>query len=459
MFNLLLFFDIVFLFLFTYSETKILQGRLVTRENWAFLARFCFLTEQGTFRYEFEFGNEENDLKILLYYDAPDQWQSIYPSNKTCIEKEAILWDGIGQIVPLSTLFPTKSGCVEEDTVIRCSNYRRFRSSRPRWWFIALADCSLKTGLNVSYWISLTNAPHGSFWREHFSADEFYILPELIVISFIYVILVILSLYIAMQLRARRLLHVSYKIFVTSLLCQLVGILFEIYSYTILGLRGITIANVSLMGQLLEACSDILYTILMLLLALGFTVTKSTLTPRQTRWLICFACLHSFCQFSLYIYQYDVFDPGLVLYIYESPPGYMLIALKLIAWVIFSLRCLKTIKKMSTKLHFYGSLFSLGSAWFLCHPLTVLCITLLVDEWVRESVAKGCSLWIVFMGHVIFLYITRPSMANKRFPFHIRTCQVMPIGDEGQDHSYEPQFRTASSAFTTLHLPPSTSRF
>lgn len=174
-----------------------------------------------------------------------------------------------------------------------------------------------------------------------------------------------------MQLRARRLLHISYKIFMASLLCQLVGILFEIYNYMNLGLRGITAENVSLMGQLLEACSDILYTVLMLLLALGFTVTKSILTPRQTRWLICFVCLHSFCQISLYIYQSDVFDPGLVLYIYESPPGYMLIALKLIAWIIFSLRCLKTIKKMSTKLHFYGSLFSLGSAWFLCHPLTV----------------------------------------------------------------------------------------
>ncbi|XP_053973242.1 transmembrane protein 145-like [Hylaeus volcanicus] len=458
MFNVLLFFSVIFLILFTFSESKILQGRLVTRENWAFLTRFCFLTEQGTFRYEFEFEGGENDLKILLYYDAPDQWPSIYPSNKSCIEKEAILWDGIGQIVPLSTILSTQSGCIEENTVTRCSSYRRFRSSRPRWWFIALADCTSKNGLNVSYWISLTNAPHSSFWREHFSADEFYILPELIAIGCIYVIIVIISFCIAIQLRARRLLHMSYKIFVTSLLCQLAGILFEIYSYTNLGLRGIPTENVSLMGQLLEACSDILYTLLMLLLALGFTVTKSTLTPRQIRWLICFVCLHSFCQFSLYIYQSDVFDPGLVLYIYESPPGYMLIALKLTAWIIFSLRCLKTIKKMSTKLHFYGSLFSLGSAWFLCHPITVLCVTLLVDQWVRESVAKGCSLWIVFMGHVAFLYITRPSVANKRFPYHIRTCQVMPIGGEGQDHSYEPQIRTACSAFTISHLPPPTSR-
>lgn len=81
---------------------------------------------------------------------------------------------------------------------------------------------------------------------------------------------------------------------------------------------------------------------------------------------------------------------------------------------------------------------------------------MLVDEWVRESVAKGCLLWTTFMGHIIFLYITRPSMANKRFPFHIRTCQIMPISGEGQDHSYEPHVRTTSSAFIISRSIPST---
>ncbi|XP_076659282.1 transmembrane protein 145 [Halictus rubicundus] len=455
MFKLPLFSCVIFLLLFTeLIETKILRGRLITRDNWAFLARFCFLTDQGTFRYDFELSGEEKELKLLLYYDAPDQWPSVYPSNKTCIEKEEILWDGIGQIVPLTTRLSVQSGCKDEGSVIRCTSYRRFRSSRPRWWFIALADCSSKNGLNISYWISLTNAQSGSFWREHFSADEFYILPELIAIGSIYVILVILSFHIAMQLKARRLLHVSYKIFMASLIFQLIGILCEIYSYINLGLKGVAFENASLIGQLLEACSDILFTVLMLLLAIGFTVTKSVLTARQVRWLICFVCFTSFFQFSLYIFQSDRFDPGLVLYIYESPPGYMLIAVKLIAWLVFSLRCMKTIKKMQSKLHFYGSLFSLGSVWFLCHPLTVLCITLLVDDWIRESVAKGCSLWIVFVGHVVFLFITRPSMANKRFPFHIRTCQVMPIGGDGQDHGYEPRLRTMNAAFTISHLPP-----
>ncbi|KAI4503939.1 hypothetical protein M0802_001342, partial [Mischocyttarus mexicanus] len=425
--------------------------------NWAFLARFCFLTEQGTFRYDLEIRGHNASVNLLLYYDAPHQWPSVYPSNKTCKEKESILSFENGQIVQLSKSSLASSECVlRNDSSLHCNSYRRFQSSRPMWWFIVLSDCYSKTGLNVTYWISLTNASPGNIWKEHLSADEFCnilllitdILPELLIAACIYVVLVILSFYVAVQLRSRRLLHVSYKLFMGSLLCQLMGILLEMYSYFNLALRGVLITSVSLVGHILEACSETLYTVLMLLLAFGYTITKSTLTPKQIRWLTYFICLSTACQLALYVYQFEIFDPGLILYIYESPPGYGLVALKLIAWIIFVLRCFKTTKKMTKKVHFYASLLSLGSAWFLCHPLTVLCITVLVDKWIRESFVRGCSLWIVLVGHATFLYVTRPTIANSRFPFHIRTCQVVPIGGNGQNHSYEPRFRKVVSAFT-----------
>lgn len=197
------------------------------------------------------------------------------------------------------------------------------------------------------------------------------ILPLLIATACIYVIVTTISFYVALQLRSRRLLHISYKLFMISVLCQLLGLLCEIYSYVNLGLRGAPAENAHLLGQLSGACSETLYTVLMLLLALGYTVTKSVLTSSQVRWLILFISITASCQMSLYIYQSEIFDSGLVLYIYESPPGYGLIALKLIAWFVFVTRCFKTIRKLNTKLHFYFSLIILGSMWFLCHPLTV----------------------------------------------------------------------------------------
>lgn len=184
-------------------------------------------------------------------------------------------------------------------------------------------------------------------------------------------IFIILSLYISLQLRSRRLLHISYKLFIASLLCQLLGVSFELYCYVNLGLRGESAVDAYLLSQLLEACSETLYTVLMLLLALGYTVTKSVLSASQIRWLVLFIGSTALCQMSLCIYQSEAFDPGLVLYIYESPPGYGLIALKLIAWFVFITRTFKTIRKLNTKLNFYTSLLFLGSVWFLFHPLTV----------------------------------------------------------------------------------------
>ncbi|XP_011166464.2 transmembrane protein 145 [Solenopsis invicta] len=451
---LLLLFSIAHLSLLQHADAKILEGDLITRENWAFVARFCFLTESGTFRYHIELSGEERNLNVLLYYDGPSQWPTVYPSNKTCQEKQSILNIDYGQIIPLNTSWRESSGCVQnDDGIVRCDSQRRFISSRPRWWYIVLADCSSPQGLNVSYWISLTNAPPGTFWKEHFSADEFYILPLLIPTVCMYMIFTVLSLYIALQLRSRRLLHISYKLFIASLIFQLLGISFEVYSYVNLGLQGVPAMTAYLWSQLFEGCSEISYTVLMLLLALGYTVTRSVLTASQVRWIIVFVFITSFFQLSLVGYQVAAFDPGLVLYVYESPPGYFLIVLKLIAWFVFVARCFKTIRKLHVKLHFYSSLLFLGSLWFLFHPFMVLINTVFVDAWVRESIAKGSSLLIVFLGHIIFLYVTRPSVNNKRFPFHIRTFQVVPIGGQGQDHSYEPGPRTAVTAFTITRTP------
>lgn len=145
-------------------------------QNWAFLARFCFLSEKGRFQYRFILEDDTN-VNLLLYYDSPTQWPSVYPSNKTCLQKESVLNRDRGQVVPLTAepFMTAPSECRRNRTTKQyfCNSYREFKSSRPRWWFIALSDCKTKIGLNVTYWISLTNGPPGSFWREHFSADEF----------------------------------------------------------------------------------------------------------------------------------------------------------------------------------------------------------------------------------------------------------------------------------------------
>ena len=55
----------------------------VILQNWAFVARFCFLSEEGKFEYEIEYEHEYYGfVNLLLYYDTETQWSSVYKTNK-----------------------------------------------------------------------------------------------------------------------------------------------------------------------------------------------------------------------------------------------------------------------------------------------------------------------------------------------------------------------------------------
>lgn len=60
------------------------SGRIVTLtlKDWAFLSRFCFVSERGRYEYEIEFDRMLGEPQLLLYYDEPNQWHSVYKSEK-----------------------------------------------------------------------------------------------------------------------------------------------------------------------------------------------------------------------------------------------------------------------------------------------------------------------------------------------------------------------------------------
>ncbi|PRD30726.1 UNVERIFIED_CONTAM: transmembrane protein [Trichonephila clavipes] len=117
-------------------------------ENWAFLTRFCFLSELGMFEYDIEYPKEYRTQNILLYYDERNQWPAVYKTNKTCREKESVLFVPNGQVIYLNeTTF--RSGCFDstDDTLngwLHCHSRRTFQSRRERWWFIAVSNCDAK---------------------------------------------------------------------------------------------------------------------------------------------------------------------------------------------------------------------------------------------------------------------------------------------------------------------------
>ncbi|KFB47460.1 hypothetical protein ZHAS_00015408 [Anopheles sinensis] len=95
------------------GQAKYVEGHLKTSDNWAFLARFCFLSGRGRYEYLIEYEKKLGELKLLLYYDDRTQWPAIYKTDKTCMEKLSVLHPEDNQIVTLSPRTPYNlySGC------------------------------------------------------------------------------------------------------------------------------------------------------------------------------------------------------------------------------------------------------------------------------------------------------------------------------------------------------------
>ncbi|XP_053622160.1 transmembrane protein 145-like [Plodia interpunctella] len=591
------------------AHGKWVEGRIDTKENWAFLARFCFLSLEGQFEYLIEYDKDMGMPNLLLYYDDDSQWPAVYHSSKTCKQREAVLNKaGQNQMIKLSYWYPDTeySGCIirrddkempaekssttstqetpstkkpqkkpkngtkpqlpldpayydqflktttsgpistivdgnattwyelyptddlnittvlpdddlwenvggdrngsqfsnlkdveilfgdknnsshkikrstfelyeryrrrrlnsqpsqpagnrntVEKLVVSCHNSRRFRSARERWWFIAISNCDSSKGLDVRYKFLMTNGPDGDFWHEHFSADEFYVLPVLLAYTFAYVIVMIAVVMCSVELKSRHLLHSSYKLFLGSVVTQHAGVVLQSLATVRYAANGVE-SKVKVVGQFLCGVSETTFLLLLLLMAKGYTITRGRLKVGFTVKLTVFMCCYIVTYIVLFIYQAKAFDPGEVLYLYESPAGYGLIVLRVIASCVFAYATFFTVRKFPEKNMFYCPFFICGILWFYSGPLFILTANSYIDKWVRESVVTAVLLFITFSGHIMFLLLTLPVFANKNFPYHVRTTQigVMEVTGNPTIDSFGPNaYHPTNGAAQTVIIP------
>ncbi|KAL1441586.1 hypothetical protein MTO96_008549 [Rhipicephalus appendiculatus] len=391
------------LFIAAPGRCKIVRGTLKTSENWAFLTRFCFLSQQGHFIYEFAYPADYGPQNLLLYYDEKHQWPAVYKKPKSCSQKESVLSAANGQIVNLTDRFEW-SKCDIVDEVYRCRDKRRFKSARERWWFIAISNCNASKGLYLEYMLELYN-DDSNFWYKHFSADEFYILHTDIGAFFVYIILFVASCYGACVLFSRSYLHTTYKMFMVSVLCQLLSLLCLVTYYAMYADDGIGIPQLKL---------------------LGYTVTRGRLKPSTSAKIGTFMTLYVVVYTALFIYERQYFDPGEVLYIYESPAGYGIVALRLVGWGWFVYATVFTLLHYPEKTAFYTRLFLLYTVWLLSAPVIILIAAFVVPKWMREKVINVVELMVIFFAHIVFLVdvVQHPTIGVisenyiDRFPHH-----------------------------------------
>ncbi|TKS82324.1 Transmembrane protein 145 [Collichthys lucidus] len=388
---------------------KYVKGIVNTKEDWVFLTRFCFLTDFGRLDFRFRYPKSRCCQNILLYFDDSSQWPAVYKRpEKNCYQKEAVLRPENNQV----------EGDGDEE-VLSCVGGRSFRSVRERWWYIALSKCG-GDGLRLEYEMELTNGQ--SFWTRHFSADEFGILETDITFLVIFSMVFLISCYFA-----------------------LLSLLFHCVYWGLYARDGVGNGSLKILGKLLFSVSFLVFLLMLILLGKGFTVTRARISHSGSVKLSIYMTVYTITYVILFIYEAEFFDPGEVLYAYDSPAGYGLMGLQLLAYVWFCYAVLVSLKHYPEKQPFYVPFFTTYTLWFFAVPVMALIANFGIPRWAREKIVNGIQLGIHLYAHIVFLVITRPSAANKNFPYHVRTSQIgillsSPKGGEGAEsfphHAY-----------------------
>ena len=119
------------------------------------------------------------------------------------------------------------------------------------------------------------------------------------------------------------------------MLLHTIGLALSSFAYMSYGMNGYGSPSAKLTGRVLESAAEICFLLLLLLLAKGYTVTRARLRTASSIKLTVFICSYSIMYVALFLMEQLFFDPGKVLYLYESSFGYGLIILRLVGWLMF----------------------------------------------------------------------------------------------------------------------------
>lgn len=116
----------------------------------------------------------------------------------------------------------------------------------------------------------------------------------------------------------------------------------------------------------------------------------------------------SLLKMSVFVCLCQFFDPGEVLYAYDSPAGYGLMALQLVAYVWFCYAVLVSLKHYPEKQPFYVPFFTTYTLWWDIYPSSGLAgkILFILNNWCTYLQLVLCiqfTHWWTFCAHPVIV--------------------------------------------------------
>ena len=347
--------------------------------------------------------------QIALYWNSLESWSSVYNSDLNCTAR-------ISQTGTMQQLHKGVSPANIEsltNTTVTVNSYWYFTIMIPRWYFMVISNCDPDPGddtsrvlsgntqgdLDVSYKMEFVNGMSDDPFVKHFSADRLGMFETTIVLLFAQSALGLFMWRVAAKLSRIRKYHVTVKLLTASIVGHWLALAMRCGYYDDFSRDGIERPTVRFWGRFLSAVSEMVFLLLLVLLAKGWTIVRYKLSAAGRIKIAAFISTYFMVTVTAYIWADRGYTDADVVYYYASPPGRMLIWLRVAgaAWLAYA--NYTTMHNHGLKKGFYRKFSFFSVLWCASMPIAIAAVESL-DEYKRQKVIYGCELATFFAAQV-----------------------------------------------------------
>jgi len=286
---------------------------------------------------------------------------------------------------------------------------------RPRFWYVVLSSCDSNGTGTVNFNIHFTNTQQ-SAWNTEFGVNIMG-LNTLFVVFFVYYTFFLGVHYFGVSLfwKNEKYVHPLIRLFAVVITVQYVFIICKMIHYIIFSSDGKGVPFLDDLGFVLEVVAKVCFILMIMLLALGWTITSENLYGKGFVLLAVF--LFSGIWIAILIWQLAVQDPADV----QLPfPLRVMQMILLVIWFIFALWFFINIsynwKKEDNpvKKTLFARLGVLYGLWFVALPISVA-VSYVQQPWLRDKIVVSVAICISTVAYAAMSFLLWPSRAQEYF--------------------------------------------
>uniref|UniRef100_A0A158RAE0 Anion exchange protein n=1 Tax=Taenia asiatica TaxID=60517 RepID=A0A158RAE0_TAEAS len=398
----------------------------------SYLSRFCYHNHESLLRFEIAYPEILGLVFLNAYWNAPEIWDVAYSSRMTC-EEELILLQNFSpnQKVLLSAeenswcehvdlrnfahpfelpdFREAESGMVERMVEIDSRYRNHSRHDFPRQLYTFPLESHHSSILQSVYSLYRSDSSVSPNWVYCKSPDITFTPGKISCCAS--------GCLISSVVMSQDKSHLRYPLllFFGIFLFAFLKWLFALMCMGHLSNAGRRPLWLEIISDLMGGAANCALVALLLLLASGYRIVHRDPGKRLTITLIATVAIYGLVQLACGITTTLAFDSGRAKYLFQSPTGYTLVALNVVAWLVFLLVAMYTNTHWPAKRLFYLQLICFYSAWFWILPIILIINGDYIALWRRLALHRSISSTVDLVAHVYMLYIFWPTNMARTF--------------------------------------------